>query len=243
LSQKISFTTVTHLANRKISTIFAALKSIFYYYLQKGFQVITIKADNKFAPLTELLYELPGAPTLNLTSANEHEPNIERRIRVVKERTRAVRHSVPFTAIPMKMITHMVFFVVKMLNYFPAKGGVSTQFSPKTIMSGQTLTYKQCSLPFGTYCQVHEENGPRNSLVARTSGAISVGPASNRQGGHLFLSLNTGRITFRSDQSQTLGYVGFLRDYTLILLLLQRKRCERSPSALHSLLFHSLLLG
>ncbi len=91
----------------------------------------------------------------------------------------------------------MVFFVVKMLNYFPAKGGVSTQFSPKTIMSGQTLTYKQCSLPFGTYCQVHEENGPRNSLVAQTSGAISVGPASNWQGGHLFMSLNTGRIVSR----------------------------------------------
>jgi len=173
LSHKLMFTTVTHLANRKISTIFKALKSIFYYYLQKGFQILTIKADNEFAPLTEMLYELPGAPTLNLTSANEHEPNIERRIRVVKERTRAVRHSIPFTSIPVKMLTHMVFFVVKLLNYFPAKGGVSTHFSPKTIMSGQTLNYKQCSLPFGTYCQVHEEDGPRNSLIARTSGALS----------------------------------------------------------------------
>ena len=197
LSQKITFTTVTHLANRKISTIFAALKSIFFYYLQKGFQITTIKADNEFAPLTELLYELPGAPTLNLTSANEHEPNIERRIRVVKERTRAIHHSLPFTAVPTKMLTHMVFFVVKLLNYFPAKNGVSAQYSPKTIMSGQTLNYKQCSLPFGSYCQIHEEDGPRNSLMARTNGGISVGPSSNRQGGHLFISLNTGRIVSR----------------------------------------------
>ncbi len=197
LSHKLMFTTVTHLANRKIATIYTALKSIFMYYLQKGFQIMLIKADNEFAPLAELLYKLPGAPTLNLTSANEHEPNIERRIRVVKELTRAVRHSIPFTAIPVKMLTHMVFFIVKLLNYFPAKGGVSTQFSPKTILSGQTLNYKQCSLPFGTYCQVHEEDGPRNSLVARTSGAISVRPSSNRQGGHLFLSLNTGRVVSR----------------------------------------------
>ena len=42
LSRKICFSTVTHLANRKISTIFAALKSIFMYYLQKGFQIMTI---------------------------------------------------------------------------------------------------------------------------------------------------------------------------------------------------------
>ena len=103
-----------------------ALNSIFYYYLQKGFQMLMIKADNEFAPLTEMLYELPGAPTLNITSANEHEANIERRIQVVKERTRAVRHSIPFTAIPVKTVTHMVFFVVKLLNYFPAKGSVST---------------------------------------------------------------------------------------------------------------------
>ena len=120
------------------------------YYLQKGFQIVTVTADNEFAPLAKLMYKLPGAPTLNLTSANEHEPYIERRIWVVKERTRAVRHSLPFTQIPAKIVTHMVFFVVKLLNYFPAKGGVSTQYSPKTIMSGQTLNYKQCSLPFGT---------------------------------------------------------------------------------------------
>ena len=131
LSRKICFTTVTHLTNRKTATIFSAFKSIFMYYLQKGFQIVTVTADNEFAPLAELMYELPGAPALNLTSANEHEPYIERRIRVVKERTRAVRHSLPFTQIPAKIITHMVFFVVKLLNYFPAKGGVSTQYPGK----------------------------------------------------------------------------------------------------------------
>ncbi len=135
---------------------------------------MTVTADNQFAPLAELMYDLPGAPTLNLTSANEHEPYIERRIRVVKERTRSVRHSLPFSSIPPKILTHIVFFVVKLLNLFPVKGGVSTQYSPKTIMSGQVITYKQYLLPFGTYCQVHEEDGQRNSLVARTQGAISV---------------------------------------------------------------------
>jgi hypothetical protein len=85
LSRKICFTTVTHLANRKTATIFAASKSIFTYYLQKGFQIVTVTADNKFSPLAELLYDLPGAPTLNLTSANEHKPYIEQRICIVKE--------------------------------------------------------------------------------------------------------------------------------------------------------------
>ena len=47
------------------------------YYMQKDFQIITVMADNKFAPLTEMMYDLPYAPTLNLASANKHETFIE----------------------------------------------------------------------------------------------------------------------------------------------------------------------
>ena len=48
LSQKLMFTTVTHLENLKAPTIFKSLKSIFYYYLQKGFHVLTINGNNDF---------------------------------------------------------------------------------------------------------------------------------------------------------------------------------------------------
>ncbi len=197
LSRKICFSTVTHLENKKIATIYKAFKSIFMYYLQKGFHILTVTADNEFAPLAELLYKLPGAPILNLTSANKHEPYIEHRIRVVKERVQSVHYSLPFKSIPIRMLTHMIFFTVKMLNYFPVKGGISMQYSPKTIMSGHTLNYKQCSLPFGTYCQVHEEDGQCNSIAARTQGALSLGPSMNRQGSQLFFSLNTGKVISR----------------------------------------------
>ncbi len=88
----------------------------------------------------------------------------------------------------------MVFYAVKLLNYFPAKGGVSEISGPKTIMSGKIIHFKKISLPFGTYCLVHEEKLPRNSLAERTLGAISLGPSGNAQGGHKFFSLNTSRI-------------------------------------------------
>ena len=89
----------------------------------------------------------------------------------------------------------MLLLVVKMLNYFPLKGGVSTNISPKTIISGETLDYKKYfSLPFGQYCQVHEEETPRNSQIVRTKGAISLVPS-----GHKFMALNTGgKINRRS---------------------------------------------
>jgi hypothetical protein len=91
-----------------------------------------------------------------------------------------------------------VFHAVKLLNFFPTKGGVSDTLSPKTILSGETLDYKKhLRLQIGQYCQVHEEDTPRNSQCPRTKGAISLGPSGNLQGGFKFLALSTGKKIIR----------------------------------------------
>ncbi len=86
LSRVLYFTTVTHLPDRSLDQVFKALKGIFYYYLQQGFRVTIITGDGEFTSLEQFTNLLMGVPWLNLTSANEHEPFIERRICVVKER-------------------------------------------------------------------------------------------------------------------------------------------------------------
>jgi hypothetical protein len=156
--------------------------------------VTFIMGDGESASLEQFTNLLMGAPWLNLTSANKHEPFIERCIRVVKERVWFIRHSIPFQTIPKIIMMHMVFYVVKLLNYFPEKGGVSEIYGSKAIMSGEITDFKKFSLPFSTYCQVHEEKLPQNSLAERTLGAISLGPSRNAQGGHKFFTLNTSRV-------------------------------------------------
>jgi hypothetical protein len=198
VSQKICFTAVNHLADRTVPQILKAFKEMYQYYLQRGFHVKTVHADGKFAPLKPLIESMPGGPMVNLESANEHVPEIERRIRVVKERCRATRHSLPYENNPKLMAIHIVLHVVKLLNFFPTKGGVSDTLSPKTIMSGETLDFnKHLSLQIGQYCQVHEEDTPRNIQVARTKGAISLGPSGNLQGGFKFMALNSGKKIVR----------------------------------------------
>ncbi len=86
LSRVLYFTMVTHLPNRSLSQIFKVLKGIFYYYLQQGFRVTFITGDGDFTSLEQFTNLLMGAPWLNLTSANKHEPFIEHHICVVKER-------------------------------------------------------------------------------------------------------------------------------------------------------------
>jgi hypothetical protein len=183
-----------HLSNRKALTIFNALKSMCGYYLQEGFEVVFIKGDGKFAPLEAWMATVYGAPKLNLASANEHIPEIERKIWVIKEQVRAVIYSIPFNSLPARMLVHAVLFVMKQLNLFPVKGGLSSKLSPKQIMSGKVVQYKFCAMGFGWYYQIHKEDQLRKGMVARTQGAILLGPSGNAQGGHKFFTLTTGKV-------------------------------------------------
>ena len=167
------------------------------YYLQRGFKIVFLKGDGEFKPLEDLIQsELYGGPKLNLASANKHVPEIKRKIRVIKERVLAVRYSLPCNAIPALVTTHAVLFVTKQLNLFPVKGGISG-YSPKQIMTGEVIHYKSCSIPFGCYFQISEEGTPRNSMLARTRGAIALGPSVNTQGGHKFFTLDTRTVVVR----------------------------------------------
>jgi hypothetical protein len=55
---------------------------------------------------------------VNLTSANKHVPDIEQRIRVVKEWFRVTLHSLPFDIILKPSTIHIVLNVVKLLFFF-----------------------------------------------------------------------------------------------------------------------------
>jgi hypothetical protein len=122
LSCKICFTAVNQLADRTVPQIFKAFKEMYQYYLQRGFHITTVHDDGEFAPLKTLIEAIPGGPMVNLASANEHVPEIELRIWVVKEQCRATRHSLPFRTIPKLMTIHIVLNVVKLLFFFQRKG-------------------------------------------------------------------------------------------------------------------------
>jgi hypothetical protein len=88
------------------------------------------------------------------------------------------------------MLINMVLYSVRLLNFFPPMDGISDTISPRTLMTGDTLD-ERCDLPllFGSYCQVQENDEPRNSQLPRTQGAIYLGPTVNVQGGSKFMSL------------------------------------------------------
>jgi hypothetical protein len=91
------------------------------------------------------------------------------------------------------MVKEFVTHVVKALNMFPIKGGVSNTLSPRAIVSGTANPdYTKMKLEFGTYVQVFEDNNPTNTTKTRMTGAIAPNPTGNIQGDYYFMSLTTG---------------------------------------------------
>ena len=90
-----------------------------------------VHSDGEFAPLQSLVASLPGGPMINLASDNEHVPKIERKIRVMNGRCRAARHGLIFQIITKLLTIHILFQTVKLLNFFPTKGGISDTLRPK----------------------------------------------------------------------------------------------------------------
>jgi hypothetical protein len=102
-----------HLQNWKVDTIFRALKTMHNFYLQCVFQIVFIKGDGEFKPMHGMMSELYGAPKINLSSANEHVPERERKSWVIKEQNRAVVYSLPVNALPPVVLVNAVLFVTK----------------------------------------------------------------------------------------------------------------------------------
>ena len=139
LNIKMDFSGVSHLKWRTAAIIFDAFKGIFRLYLQQGFRIQTVHKDGEFGALKYLIENIPAGLRVNLTSTNEHVPEIERHIRVVKERSQEFCHSIPFNRIQKLMTIHAVLKIANMLNYFPLKRGISLDLSSRSILTGESL--------------------------------------------------------------------------------------------------------
>jgi hypothetical protein len=195
--------TATLLVDRKKNTILSAIQQEMKIYQGKGHTIDnteleeeqenpihTLLEDNKFQALKENLEELNIQ--VHVVTRNEHEPEIERQNRVIKERARATLQTLPYKKIPKKMRIALIHYVVFWLNNIPKERQDESPW--EMIMGEQKLDYEMiCKILFGGYAQVHDDREVMNTMKQHTTGGINMGP-SNMQGGHKFLSLETGEI-------------------------------------------------
>ena len=103
----------------------------------------------------------------------EHVRVIERSIREIKERGRATCQGLSYERCPRIMIREIQAGIVKALNTFPRKDGISTTMSPGTIVDGREkprLDIKNIS--FGSFAYVFTDTD--NKMDTRGVWAIAI---------------------------------------------------------------------
>ncbi|MDG7001629.1 MAG: hypothetical protein JRN15_21230, partial [Nitrososphaerota archaeon] len=154
----------------------------------------TTLMDGEFENLRGDLADLNIA--LNTTARDEHVGDVERYIRTIKERMRAVYNTLPYRHMPPRLIIEMAKHAVFWLNAFRQPNGIGGNRSPRSIIVGTNISYsRHCKYQFGEYVQTHEEHD--NSMMPRTIGALALRPTGNVQGSFYFFSLSTGRVIVR----------------------------------------------
>ena len=194
LSRHIHYTTIGALDDMKMVTLEKTFQAVLRAYRVRGFNVVTVHVDIQFKAMKD--QNLLGI-RVNVVSKEEHVPDIERLIRVIKERARSYYAMLPFDFMPQTMVIHLLTTVVFYINAFVWREGVSQFLPPITIVEGLPLDFnKHFHLIFGEY--VHTYEGTTNDMKERTVGAIALGPSGNFQGGIRCYSLLTGKVLLRT---------------------------------------------
>ena len=137
---------------------------------------------------------------VNITAKNEHVPEIERKIRHIKERTRCIKADLPYQIMPSVMIKRMVLHAVMFMNAYVDKQGISDKYSPREIILRWQLNWdKPCKYHFGAYGQAYDDpdQTQTNTQQPRSRNVICLGPTRNMQGSYFFLDLDTRAIIKR----------------------------------------------
>jgi hypothetical protein len=196
LSRGIKLVTLEFLPSRTTDQLHKSLLAVARLYRRGGFLVkLMALMDMEFKKLEDGSTEV----AINTTVAREHVSDIERCIRIIKDRCRSVLSELPYKKfLPDIFIVHLLKFVVLWLNTFPSDNGVSTEFSPREIVTSLRLEYaKHCKARFGAYIEASQDPDVSNTTDDRTAPCIVLGPTGNEQGSVFCFNLETKKVVTR----------------------------------------------
>jgi len=108
---------------RSVTSVKKALFNQLANYKSRDFAVKTLRTD-KEGSIVALKDDLMNQGTfVNPDGTGSHVPVIERKIREVKERARAIVNTLPWR-LPISLITWLIYFCVSRINLIPHKGGL-----------------------------------------------------------------------------------------------------------------------
>ena len=144
--------------NRSVPHIWEKIQSQIANLSKKGFKITKARVDPE-SGLTALdnLFASVGIEMCSV-GVNQHIAEVERRIRVIKERCRGIVDTLPYRLCK-KLLEYLIYFVTKRLNMEPTS---VINYAPSAweTYAGVKIDYgRMIKAAFGEYCQADTNTG------------------------------------------------------------------------------------
>ena len=194
-SEPLHLLGVTALESKATSTLRLAVNKHLGFLYKHNYRVGCISSDNE-SGLPALEAELAAKGIrIEFAAPGQHVGAVERQIRTIKDRCRAIISGLPY-ALSKMLVIWLVLFVVTRINMMP-HGTSTTRISPTEAVQGRKLDYKRhIRVSFGDYAQFTDTDLD-NTMSPRTRGGIAIAALNTNNGSVRFYAFDTKKIVTR----------------------------------------------
>ena len=198
-SAPLNYRSITKIKARNTQDLFISLRKILIHHKKMRLEVCTIRCDSESGVASEdmddKLLSYDPSIEIDLSTGGEPVARIEREIRTIKERARAIMSTLPY------MLDHileewMLKYIIYMLNWTPSSDTVDWSSPFERILGRSIDANIELKYGFGDYVQIGEAD-TNNSMQERTRGALALLPTGQSDGAWYFLVLSTWRVVKR----------------------------------------------
>lgn len=172
-----------------------ALQSIISTVDNTGLRTVLVRCDGESAVASDYVRTKLGVE-IDTSAADEAVTVIERLIRTIKERLRAVENTLPFDLCE-QLEDWLLQATIYFLGAMPTANSLDMRSPREKLMQVLLDAKTDLRFGFGDYVQI-ADNETDNSMAERTRGAIALMPAGNREGSWWFYVLKTRKPVKRN---------------------------------------------
>ena len=198
VTNPLEYVMICKLSRKNNSSLWVNLESSINHITKYGFKITMIRVDGE-AAINTLVFESKLASLgiiLDSTGAGEAVAVVERKIRVIKERVRAITNTIPFSLTEL-LESWLIRYSVDRINLVPTRNSVE-YVSPREKLYGRKINVeKELKHGFGDYVQVHTDSVD-NSNKPRTQAAVALVSAGNLEGSWYYMLLGNLKIVKRT---------------------------------------------
>ena len=226
-AQPLGLIQVTDLSGRRHASV---LHGAFIQHIDnltnKAYKVIAVYADGE-GGIDAIKDYIKKVAQYNPAGPEQHVPVIERTIRTIKERVRAILCGLPYT-LPSSLLPDLLSYVVRALNMIPKQHSTDNLCAREKLTGRKIDAKRDLRIEFGQYVQAKEPNIITNSMSDRTEGCIALLPKNTSTGSVEFLKLATlHRVT--RDQWEELPTPDTVITYMNNMAGKQKRKLSKDP--------------